>query len=291
MALVKIVNWEDGSNARYDISQMTPNGDGTYSTDGYTFDGEGRPLSGGVPGDGPGQWTDGLPGARGGTGPGGGGGDGFGTAGASNPFVGQLQSLLNSQSAADLSSTKAAIQQALISFGLVPEGFQDPLGAVDELTRKLAGQNTESGISTYARMLEQRQDGIRDAMRRLTGRGLRRSGARGYALRRNQLGFDRSFQDTLQSLLNATGSAYKSYASNEFQRQMQILQAMMNSRSMFAPTPAPTPSAPAPQAAPSPAAPSGPAPLPGYIESGAADYGISRPTTNTPLPGGNLRYF
>lgn len=81
MALRKIVNWEGGSNARYDVSQMTKVGPNRYTADGYEFDHEGRPLSGNVPGDGPGQWTQGLPGARGGsgpndTGPGGGGGGG-----------------------------------------------------------------------------------------------------------------------------------------------------------------------------------------------------------------------
>lgn len=73
MAIVKTVNWEGGSNARYDLSKMTPD-------ERRMFDNEGRPLAGNIPGDGPGQWTQGLPGARGGSGPGdmgGGGGGGF----------------------------------------------------------------------------------------------------------------------------------------------------------------------------------------------------------------------
>jgi hypothetical protein len=74
MAIVKIVNWEGGSNARYDVNQMTPD-------ERAMFDSEGRPLFSGAPGDGPDQWTPGLPGARGGSGPGdaggGGGGGGF----------------------------------------------------------------------------------------------------------------------------------------------------------------------------------------------------------------------
>lgn len=217
MALVKIVNWEDGSNARYDVNQMTPNGDGTYSTDGFTFDGEGRPLSAGVPGDGPGQWTNGLPGARGGSGPGGGGGGGGG--GASGP----LASFLKSQSAADLSSTKAAIQQALIAFGFVPENFNDPLGALDELTRGLMQKNTESGISGYARLLEGKKSGIKNLVNMLSATGMRRSGAKGFGLRQNQLGYDRNFADSLSELLGFTSSQYGGYANREAQRQMQIL--------------------------------------------------------------------
>lgn len=74
MAFVKIINWEGGSNARYDRSKMTPE-------EQRMFDDEGRPLFAGAPGDGPGQWTQGLPGARGGSGPGdmGGGGGGGGS--------------------------------------------------------------------------------------------------------------------------------------------------------------------------------------------------------------------
>ena len=76
MAIIKTVNWEGGSNARYDVGRMTPE-------ERRMFDHEGRPLFSGAPGDGPDQWTQGLPGARGGSGPGdmGGGGGGGAVAG------------------------------------------------------------------------------------------------------------------------------------------------------------------------------------------------------------------
>ena len=231
MPLVKTVNWEDGSNARYDVSQMTPVGNGTYTVDGYYFDSEGRPLSGGVPGDGPGQWTDGLPGARGGSGPGGGGGTaGSGGGGplTSSPYYQQVLAATNSAAAADAAARRSSIQQALISFGLVPENFQDKYGDIDALTRELAEKNTTSGLSTRARMLEARSDAIKQFSRGLSARGLRRSGAKGFGLRRRQLDFDRSYSDALGKLLGYTGGLYNQFAANEYQRQLGLAGALSN---------------------------------------------------------------
>lgn len=217
MAIVKIVNAEGGSDARYDVSQMT-------AEERTRFDSEGRPLGA----DNPDQWTwtPGLPGARGGIDQynQGGGGGGAGAGAYANP---QIQSLVQSQSAADRSATIEAIQQALIRFGLVPEGFKDPLGALDNLTRDLAQKNTNSGISLYARLLESRKDAITNLMSRLSASGLRRSGARGKKLRTGQLDFDRAFQDSLSQLMDMTGGLYKNFANNEYSRQMQLLQSII----------------------------------------------------------------
>lgn len=223
------VNWEDGSNARYDVSKMSPNGDGTYSYGGYQFDSEGRPLTGGVPGDGPGQWVDGRPGARGGGGPGGGqSGTGAGGPLTGSPYYQQVLAATNAAGAADAAGRRSAIQQALISFGLVPEGFQDKYGDIDALTRDLAGKNTSSGLSTRARLLEARSDAIKQFSRGLSARGLRRSGAKGYGLRRRQLDFDRSYSDALGKLLGYTGGLYNQFAGNEYQRQLGLAGALAN---------------------------------------------------------------
>lgn len=221
-----LVNWEDGSNARYDTSQMTPNGDGTYSHGGYQFDSEGRPLSGGVPGDGPGQWVDGRPGARGGGGSGGGAPGGGGSFLTGSPYYQQVLAATNSAAAADAAARRTALQQALIGFGVVPEGFQDKYGDIDALTRDLAGKNTSSGISTHARMLQARADAIRQFSRGLSAKGLRRSGAKGYGLRRRQLEFDQGYSDALQKLLGYTGGLYNQFASNEYQRQLGLANAL-----------------------------------------------------------------
>lgn len=219
MALVKTQNYEDGSDARYDVSKMTPE-------ERAHFDSEGLPLGRDFA---PDQWvwTPGIPGARGGTGPGEGGGSPVGGGGV-NPFFSQLESSLKSQSAADTANTRAALQQALISFGLVPQGFQDKLNVLDNLTKDLIAKNTDSGISTYARLLEQKQDMLKNTVRRLTQQGLRRSGTRGYKMRRGQLDWDRLFQDSLSQLMGHTSGLYNNLANNEFARQQQLMQAMAN---------------------------------------------------------------
>lgn len=228
------VNWEDGSNARYDVSRMAPNGDGTYSFGGYTFDSEGRPMSGGVPGDGPGQWVDGRPGARGGGGPGGGSaGTGGGGALMGSPYYQQVLAATNSAAAADAAARRSAIQQALISFGEVPEGFADKYGDIDALTRELAGKNTTSGISAKARLLEARNDAIRQFSRQLSARGMRRSGAKGWGLRRRQLDFDRNYSDALGKLLGYTSGLYNQFAANEYARQIGLANALANASSQL----------------------------------------------------------
>lgn len=154
--------------------------------------------------------------------------------GVSDPFYNQMKSFLQAQSAGDLANTKAAIQKALIAYGLVPAtGFDDKLGALDEATKNLVAKNTESGISYYARLLEQKRDNLRSINSRLSASGLRRSGAKGYKLRRSQLDADRAFQDSLSELLGQIGNMYSGYAGNEANRQMQLLQALQNSQGNF----------------------------------------------------------
>ena len=225
--LVKTVNAEDGSDARYDVSQMQATGDGRYTVGGYYFDSEGRPLGANTPGSN--EWTPGLPGARGGGGPGGtGAGGGAGGPLLNSPYYQQVLAATNSAGAADSAARRSAIQQALISFGLVPEGFQDKYGDIDALTRDLAAKNTTSGLSTRARMLEARSDAIKQFSRGLSSRGLRRSGAKGYGLRRRQLDFDRSYSDALGKLLGHTGGLYNQFAANEYQRQLGLAAALAN---------------------------------------------------------------
>lgn len=145
---------------------------------------------------------------------------------ASNPYYQQFVAQMNAAGAAQAASTRAAIQQALIAFGLVPGGFQDSMGALDDATRELIQKNTDTGISGYARMLEAKKTGITDLVNRLQAKGLRRSGARGAGLRKNQLGFDRNFADAIAALLGQTNSLYGQYAMGEAERQMALSQML-----------------------------------------------------------------
>ena len=143
-----------------------------------------------------------------------------------NPYYQQIKSILDAQGVAEAANTRSSIQQALISFGLVPEGFRDKMNALDDLTKNLIAKNTESGISSYARLLQGKTDSIKDLVNRLSSRGLRRSGSKGFGLRRGQLDFDRVFQDSLSQLLGYTGGLYSTYANNKYNRQLQLAQTL-----------------------------------------------------------------
>ena len=144
----------------------------------------------------------------------------------SNPYYRQVAANVAAQGAAEAGSTRDAIRQSLIQYGLVPRNFQDRLGALDDTTRSLIGRATESGVSTHARLIEQRQQAIRDLVTRLTARGLRRSGAKGYGLRKKQLDYDRQQADALGQLLGGINTQYLNYGMGEFGRQSQLANAM-----------------------------------------------------------------
>jgi hypothetical protein len=224
----------NGSNMRY---QVPPGTSGNWTDGVYWYDANGLSL------DRPDQPVAGLPPANESEsynvytgevksgGGGGGGGAGYGSGGG--PYVEQMRSMLQAQGTADLSNTQAAIRKALIGFGIVPEGFDDKLGVLDDVTKNLIAKNQESGISYYARLLEQKKSNLQSTIGRLSNTGMRRSGAKGKALRKGQLDFDRLFSDSLQELLGQVGNLYSGYAGNEQNRQMQLMQAMMSGQNQW----------------------------------------------------------
>lgn len=155
---------------------------------------------------------------------------------ASDPYYQQMLSLTQAQSMADAAARREAVQKALISFGLVPEGFQDRYRDISDLTRQLAQKNTVSGISTYARLLQSRKDTIRNLINALTARGLRRSGAKGFGLNRAQLSYDQNFSDALNSLLSFVQNAYSTFSQSEYSRQMALLQALQQASEYYVPS-------------------------------------------------------
>lgn len=246
MAFVKTVNAELGSDARYDVNAATPE-------ERLQLDSEGRPLSANLPDQW--TWTPGLPGARGGTGPGGGGGSSGGTGDlTASPYYQQYQSQIQAAQAADLSSMKSQLQQLLIQFGLVPEGFQDKYGALDDTIRQLIQKNTDTGVSQYARLLESKADAQRNAIQNLAARGLSRSGAKGYALRRGGLDFNRAQSDALSQVLGSANSLQSGYASREMDRQNGLANLLAQLASSYRPvvSTGPTPWVPKPPSVPQP---------------------------------------
>lgn len=142
------------------------------------------------------------------------------------PYYQSVLANVNAQNAAAGQNRREAIQQALIRFGLVPEGFQDRYGDIDPATRTLAGENTATGISTQARLLEARKEAIRQFSRSLAARGLRRSGARGFGLRKRQLDYDRANTDALDELLAFIRGQYGTYAGVEQAGQGALTEAL-----------------------------------------------------------------
>lgn len=219
-----------GQNARYNIKGLTQIRPGVYSDGTYQYDANGLSLNR------PDTWVAGLPGANN-NGPGGpgvgsgvaaGGGNSLYSSAINSPWYQQALAATRALDAAAAASRKSGVQQALIQFGLVPEGFNDQYGDVDATTRSLAEANTTSGISMYARLKQALADAQRDSSRRLAAKGLRRSGTRGYQMRRNQLGYDQSYSDAVSKLLSGVNSLYGNYANSTYQSQMNLAQALAN---------------------------------------------------------------
>lgn len=240
---VKVANkGTNGSDPRFSIAGLTKIDGNRYQDGaGNIFDDSGRMLSG--------NWalladTPGLPPSNQSESysiytsqaPGGGGSGGAGGSSVlSNPYYQQVLAAINAANAADSASRRTGLQQALISFGLVPENFNDKYGDVDALTRSLAEKNTTSGLSTRARLLASLKENNRLGLRSLASRGLRRSGARGFKLRRNQLEFDQQHSDALGNLLGYAGNLYSQFAQNEYQRALQLASAAQYASSQIDP--------------------------------------------------------
>jgi hypothetical protein len=190
-------------------------------TDGqYTYDTEGRAW------DRPDTYVPGLPGednnGPGGPGAGGGGGGGGMEALLASPYFQQARAASEAQNAAQEASTREFLRQLLIQTGIVPEGFQDKLGVLDEVTRNLIGQNTSTGISQIARLNEGYADQKTSDINQLAARGLGRSGAKGYKLRRAALTFDRSKADLLAGVSGKINSSLGELSQGQLQRQQSL---------------------------------------------------------------------
>ena len=103
------------------------------------------------------------------------------------------------------------IQSLFGGFGYIPDSYVDKKGFLDPNIRAFAAQSTKAGLSPYARILEAHALARRAIPRRLAAKGLRRSGARGYALRQAQTDHDRNIYDSINSLLGQSSKLYGGY--------------------------------------------------------------------------------
>jgi hypothetical protein len=216
-----------GQDARYSIAGLQEVAPGIYSDGVYQYDSNGLDLSGRPAQNIPGlrgadeNYVDGQVSYAGGGsgGDGGGGGDLL-----SSPYFQQALAAFKAQNAADESATKAKLRQMLIDTGLVPQGFTDNLGILDDVTKQLIQKNTDTGISQYARLLSGKEDQQRNDINSLASSGLLRSGAKGFKLRRSSLAFDRNKADLLSGVSGAANDALAGLAQRQLQGQQSLAQ-------------------------------------------------------------------
>lgn len=161
---------------------------------------------------------------------------------------------LDAQGVASGASAAERIRQQLIEFGIVPQGFQDKYGWVNNETRQLAEQNTTAGLSTYARIQKAFKDAQRRAAKLRAARGMARSGETGYAFAEGDLLQRQNLADASGKFLNANRSVYDQYNADFMQRSAALRALETDSfnsvRDMAMPQraaamPAPAPTAPA----------------------------------------------
>lgn len=221
MAFVKIVNAEDGSDARYDVNAATPE-------ERRQLDSEGRPLSNNLPGQW--EWTPGLPGARGGNSPGGGGGGGGGGGIPGGAIIAQ-----------QLALAKKAYETALARI----TNKRQTLGRESGFTFDV---DTETGVMRSMRVdpksiygtfqILNRQQALRDESARSIAieRGLGAGGGLAAQLRSNakyQAGqedaqFSSTLIDQLSGLASDQQEAKHAYDSAKYQAELEQLRLQMS---------------------------------------------------------------
>lgn len=147
------------------------------------------------------------------------------------------QDLRASTDAAGTNSADA-IRRMLIQYGVVPEGFKDPYGWVNDETKQLAGKNTEAGLSTFARLKRAYDMATKKGSRDLAARGMLQSGALTQQRGENDLLYRQNQSDAVNQLLEGAGSARSSYADTMRQaeaQRTQLAQSAAERAAAFAP--------------------------------------------------------
>ena len=181
----------------------------------------------------------------------------FGQVLANDPFYQASLANLNAQGVYDKASRDAAIKQATIRFGEVPNvdpNFLPPDlrgeigGILDPTTRSLAAQNTTAGLSIVARLMDAAKQTNKRTVDVLGSRGLFRSGETGYQLGRNQLGSNQARYDSTNKFLDYLMGVQAAFTAAERQRLALLAQQQADAADRYTPPapPAPPPDSPHP---------------------------------------------
>ena len=133
-----------------------------------------------------------------------------------------IQGNMNLRAETDAGGTNSAdaLRRMLIQYGLVPEGFKDPYGWVNEQTKQLASQNTEAGLSTFARLKRAYDIATKRGSRELASRGMLQSGALTQQRGENDLLYRQQQSDAINGMLDQANQNRMSYA--EQMRQAEV---------------------------------------------------------------------
>lgn len=166
---------------------------------------------------------------------------------ARNPYLQAANANRNAESIADKADRDARIRRAIIDFGYVPPNLvdfgqggpglpspqdpnvqdisypgQDQAGQViDATTRELAGKNTTSGMSIWARLLDAAKIQSRDVVNAVGARGMFRSGETAYGLGRADLAANQGKYDAIKGLNDYIAGVQAAWAQAERLRQQQ----------------------------------------------------------------------
>lgn len=168
----------------------------------------------------------------------------YSTLAHANPDYVTGRADLEAQGTQSGASASERIRQQLIAFGIIPEGFQDKYGWVNDETRMLAQQNTQSGVSTFARIQKAYADAARRSKKLLAARGMLRSGELGHNLNESALLNRQNLSDATGKLLDANRGVYDTYTT-DFNARANAFRALEKD-AFTAVKDSPLPQAPAP---------------------------------------------
>jgi hypothetical protein len=151
---------------------------------------------------------------------------------AGDPLYQQEKGALDTQDVTDAHARRAAIQQALIQYGLVPsdlnglglspEALAILQGDIDPTTIALAGKNTDEGLSLTARLNQAHADALSQLTNSLAARGMLSSGTTGFETGREDLRNKQSASDALKQLMGAIGGYIGQYTQGVTNRAGQL---------------------------------------------------------------------
>ena len=143
-----------------------------------------------------------------------------------------LKQTLSAQGTTNQAARNAAINQALIQYGAVPDLAKassvlgiptDQLqGIIDPATAGLAAQNSKAGLSTTARLQQQEDQAMLGLRNNLAARGALSSGDDAYRTNLQNQAYTQAQNDALNSLLGALTGDQQSYVSADQGIQNQL---------------------------------------------------------------------